>query len=142
MQKVAIVYWSQTGNTETMAEAIAVGAKEAGAETTLYTTSEFDPSLIETYDTIAFGCPAMGDEVLEEDEFEPLFDQCKERLKGKKIALFGSYDWGDGEWMRIWEETCKTIGANLICESLIIQNDPDQEGVEVCKAMGEVLARS
>ena len=104
MSKVAVVYWSSTGNTEAMANAVVDGAKEKGADVTLYECADFRPELVADYDAIAFGCPAMGDEVLEEDEFEPMFDGCKDALKDKKIALFGSYGWGDGEWMRNWEE--------------------------------------
>ena len=105
MSKVAVVYWSSTGNTEAMADAVVNGAKEKGADVTLYECADFRPELVGEYDAIAFGCPAMGDEVLEEDEFEPMFDGCKDALKDKKIALFGSYGWGDGEWMRNWEES-------------------------------------
>ena len=111
MSKVAVVYWSSTGNTEAMADAVVNGAKEKGADVTLYECADFRPELVGEYDAIAFGCPAMGDEVLEEDEFEPMFDDCKDALKDKKIALFGSYGWGDGEWMRNWEESCKEAGA-------------------------------
>ena len=104
MSKVAIVYWSGTGNTEAMAASVLEGVKEAGAEGTLLTPPEFDASMAASFDAIAFGCPAMGSEVLEEDEFEPMFSACEAALSGKKIALFGSYGWGDGEWMRNWEE--------------------------------------
>ena len=106
MSKIAVVYWSGTGNTEQMASAVLEGAKEKGADAVLFQASEFDASMMDSYDAVAFGCPAMGAEVLEEDEFQPLFDACETKLSGKKIALFGSYGWGDGEWMRDWEETC------------------------------------
>ena len=105
MSKVAVVYWSSTGNTEAMANAVADGIREKGGEAVLHTCEDFDGSKVAEYDAIAFGCPAMGDEVLEDTEFEPMFDGCKETLKGKNIALFGSYGWGDGEWMRNWEES-------------------------------------
>ena len=104
MNKIAVVYWSGTGNTERMASAVLEGAKEKGADAVLFQASEFDASMMDSYDAVAFGCPAMGAEVLEEDEFQPLFDACETKLSGKKIALFGSYGWGDGEWMRNWEE--------------------------------------
>ena len=107
MSKIAVVYWSGTGNTEAMAEEVANGAKAAGAEVESFTTDDFAADKMDDYDAVAFGCPAMGDEVLEEDEFGPLFEDCKAKLSGKKIALFGSYGWGDGEWMRNWEEDCK-----------------------------------
>ena len=140
MSKVAVVYWSSTGNTESMANAVADGAKEAGAEVTVFETADFEATKVDEFDAIAFGCPAMGDEVLEEDEFEPMFDGCKAELKDKKIALFGSYGWGDGEWMRTWEETCKEDGAVLVADGVICQEEPDDEAVENCKALGKALA--
>ena len=102
MSKVAVVFWSGTGNTEQMAEAVAEGAKSAGAEVTLANVNDFDSSSVVDFDGIAFGCPAMGAEVLEDSEFEPVFNECESALNGKSIALFGSYGWGDGEWMRNW----------------------------------------
>ena len=104
MSKIAVVYWSGTGNTAAMAVAVADGAKEKGAEAVILPSSDFDISMVDQYDAIAFGCPAMGAEVLEEGEFDPMFESCKPALNGKKIALFGSYGWGDGEWMRLWED--------------------------------------
>ena len=101
MSQIAVVYWSGTGHTKAMAEAV---AKACGAQ--LFTAEEFSADQVAKYDAIAFGCPAMGAEVLEESEFQPMFDACKPHLQGKKIALFGSYGWGDGEWMRSWEEDC------------------------------------
>lgn len=139
MSKVAVVYWSGTGNTEAMANAVADGAKKAGAEVELLGCSDFSAAKVAEYDAIAFGCPAMGAEVLEESEFEPMFEACKGALDGKKIALFGSYGWGDGEWMRNWEDSCKEAGANLVCESVICQEEPDDEATEACKALGAAL---
>ena len=140
MSKVAIVYWSGTGNTEAMANAVAEGAKAQGAEATLFSTGEFDAALMDNFDAVAFGCPAMGAEVLEEGEFEPMFSACEAKLAGKKIALFGSYGWGDGEWMRSWEETCATDGAALACESVICQETPDDDALTACRALGAALA--
>ena len=139
MSKVAVVYWSGTGNTEMMAQKVAEGAKEAGAEVSVLTCADFSADDVDAYDAIAFGCPAMGDEVLEDTEFEPMFDGCKGALKGKNIALFGSYGWGDGEWMRNWEESCKEAGANLVCDSVICQEEPDEEATDACKALGAAL---
>lgn len=139
MSKIAIVYWSGTGNTEAMAAAVADGAKNAGAVATLITAAEFSPSMVDTFDGIAFGCPAMGAEVLEEDEFQPMFDSCESKLSGKPIALFGSYGWGDGEWMRTWEETCQGLGAKLVCDSVICQETPDDKAVESCRKLGAAL---
>lgn len=140
MSKVAVVYWSGTGNTKMMAEAVAEGARMAGAEVSLLTCGEFDGGMMGDYDAVAFGCPAMGAEVLEESEFEPMFAGCEIALNGKKIALFGSYGWGDGEWMRNWEETCHGAGAELACESVICNETPDDDGLENCRKLGAALA--
>ena len=139
MSKIAVVYWSGTGNTAAMAVAVADGAKEKGAEAVILPSSDFDVSMVDQYDAIAFGCPAMGAEVLEEGEFDPMFESCKPALNGKKIALFGSYGWGDGEWMRIWEDDCKAIGANLACAPVICNEAPDDTAIEECKALGAAL---
>ena len=140
MSKTAVVYWSSTGNTEAMANAVAEGAKAAGAEVTLFTAAEFEAGLTDSFDSIAFGCPAMGAEVLEESEFQPMFDEVSVALGGKKIALFGSYGWGDGEWMRNWEETCINDGASLACDSVICNEAPDDDAITACKALGKALA--
>ena len=140
MSKVAIVYWSGTGNTEQMAESVADGARNAGADVTTFTAAEFDADKMDEFDAIAFGCPSMGAEQLEEDEFEPMFTACESKLSGKKIALFGSYGWGDGEWMRTWEENCRDKGANLVCDSVTCQETPDDEALSACRSLGEALA--
>lgn len=140
MSKIAVVYWSGTGNTESMAMSVAEGAKSAGAEVTSFTASEFDASMMDNFDAIAFGCPSMGSEELEETEFAPMFEACEGKLGGKKIALFGSYGWGDGEWMRNWEETCAADGAVLACDSVICNEAPDDEAENSCKALGAALA--
>ena len=140
MSKIAVVYWSGTGNTEAMAAAVVEGAKEKGAEVSLLTASEFSPEQVSEYDAIAFGCPSMGSEQLEESEFEPMFTACEGRLSGKSIALFGSYGWGDGEWMRSWEARCNDDGANLVCDSVICNEAPDEEALPACRALGAALA--
>lgn len=140
MSKVAVVYWSGTGNTEMMAKKVLEGAKEAGAEASLFTASQFQPDMVDQYDAVAFGCPSMGAEELEESEFAPMFSSCEDKLKGKKIALFGSYGWGDGEWMRTWEETCQGDGAVFACESVICNEAPDDEGDAACVSLGKALA--
>ncbi|MBR3532467.1 MAG: flavodoxin [Clostridiales bacterium] len=137
--KAAVVYWSGTGNTEAMANAIAEGIRGKGAEVTVLTASEFGADKVSEFDVLAFGCPAMGAEVLEEDEFEPMFTEVEGSLKGKKVALFGSYGWGDGEWMRSWEERCINDGITLAAESLIINETPDDDGIAKCKEFGEAL---
>ena len=140
MSKVAVVYWSGTGNTEAMASAVVDGVREGGAKAELFTASEFDASMLSSFDAVAFGCPSMGSEQLEDSEFEPMFNSCEGDLGGKKIALFGSYGWGDGEWMRSWEKDCDDAGINLVCESVICQEAPDGDTLEACRAMGKLLA--
>lgn len=138
--KAAVVYWSGTGNTAAMAMQIAEGIKENGADVDLFSSSEFAADMMDQYEGIAFGCPSMGDEQLEECEFEPMFESCREKLKGKKIALFGSYGWGDGEWMRNWEDTCRADGAVLIDDGCICCNAPDEAAAEACRSLGKSLA--
>lgn len=140
MSKIAIVYWSGTGNTESMALSVAEGVKSNGSEATLFTAAEFDASLMDTFDAIAFGCPSMGVEELEDSEFAPMFSACEAKLQGKKIALFGSYGWGDGEWMRNWEQTCISDGANMACDFVICNEAPDDDALEACKSLGAALA--
>ena len=137
MSKVAIVFWSATGNTETMANCIAEGA---GANGTIVSCAEMTPAKLAEFDVVAFGCPAMGAEQLEESEFEPMFTACEGRLSGKNIALFGSYGWGDGEWMRSWESRCNDDGANLACESVICNEAPDDDALAACRELGASLA--
>lgn len=133
--KTAVIYWSGTGNTETMAKAVAEGA---GAE--LFGVSDFSGS-IDDYDAVAFGCPAMGAEVLEEDEFEPFFTSIEGKLSGKKVTLFGSYGWGDGEWMRNCEDRVKADGAVLVNGEGVIANEtPSDEDLEKCRELGKALA--
>ena len=140
MSKVAVVYWSGTGNTQAMADAVQEGAKAGGAEVTVFEAAGFTADQVAAYDGIAFGCPAMGDEVLEEDEFDPMFSSVEKELSGKKIALFGSYGWGDGQWMRDWEERCKAAGAELVSESVIANDAPGDEETESCRNLGAALA--
>ena len=140
MSKIAVVFWSGTGNTEAMAQAVAEGAGAKGAEVECIGASDFSADKVAEYDAIAFGCPAMGDEVLEESEFDPMFEDVEGSLSGKKIALFGSYGWGDGQWMRDWEERCKQAGAVLAIESVIANDAPDDDAVQQCKNLGAALA--
>lgn len=138
--KTAVVYWSGTGNTEAMAGSVAEGAKSAGAEVSVFTAADFSADMVDQFDSIAFGCPSMGSEQLEDSEFEPMFNSCEGDLGGKKIALFGSYGWGDGEWMRSWEETCTADGAVLVTESVICNDAPSDDAIAECKALGAALA--
>lgn len=133
--KTAVIYWSATGNTEAMAKAI---AEAANAE--LYTVANFSGN-VEDYDALAFGCPAMGAEVLEEGEFEPFFTAVEGKLAGKKVALFGSYGWGDGEWMREWESRCRAQGITLVNDAGLIANEmPDDDALAQCRELGKALA--
>lgn len=140
MSKIAVVYWSGTGNTESMAEAVADGAKEKGAEVESFTAADFSADKMDEFDAVAFGCPSMGVEELEESEFLPMFEACESKLSGKKIVLFGSYGWGDGEWMRNWEDECRNAGAVLACDSVTCNDAPDADGEAACKALGAALA--
>ena len=141
MNKIAIVFWSGTGNTEAMANAIAEGVREAGGEAELFGPGDFSASQLTSFGAVAFGCPAMGSEALEEMEFEPMFAALEGSLSGKRIALFGSYGWGDGQWMRDWCKRCSDAGADLLDENgLIINEAPDAEGEDACKALGRKLA--
>lgn len=132
--KNAVVYWSGTGNTEAMAKAVCEGANAK-----LFTAAEFGADMVDQFDAIAFGCPAMGAEALEESEFEPMFEACKARLAGKRIALFGSYGWGEGDWMSLWEDSCRAAGAQLVADSVICQGEPDGQAISRCKALGAAL---
>ena len=137
--KVSIVYWSGTGNTEAMANAVAEGVKNAGAEAELLPVSAADDSVLQS-DVLLFGCPAMGSEELEESEFEPFFSSIEGKLAGKKVGLFGSYDWGDGEWMRTWQERVVAAGGNMIEDGVIANNAPDDEALADCRALGKTAA--
>ncbi len=139
MSKVAVVYWSGTGNTEAMANKVAEGAKAAGAEVEVISADDFDGTDISGFDGVAFGCPAMGDEELEDSVFQPVFEACEAKLAGKKVALFGSYGWGDGEWMRSWEEKCQKDGVALAVDSVICNEDPDDEAQAACIELGKAI---
>lgn len=139
MSKVAVVYWSGTGNTAAMAGAVEEGAKKRGAEVSVFGPDKFTADMVSEYDGIAFGCPAMGAEVLEESVFEPMFTNIEGSLSGKNIALFGSYGWGDGQWMRDWEDRCRTAGAKLACDSVMANNAPGEDALEECRDLGAAL---
>ena len=140
MKKIAVIYWSGTGNTEAMAADVAEGARNAGAEVEVLPCAAFDASMLDALDAVAFGCPAMGAEELEETEFLPMFEACKPHLNGKRIALFGSYGWGDGEWMRTWEESCAGLGCVFAADSVICSEAPDETAAADYKALGAALA--
>lgn len=139
MKKAAVIYWSGTGNTEAMANAVAEGMKESGAEVSLLSADAVSAADLAGLDAVALGCPAMGSEVLEDMEFEPMFDGCKSSLKGKRVALFGSYGWGGGEWMHNWERDCRSSGIQLACDSVICNEAPDDAALAACQALGKTL---
>ena len=137
MSKVAVVYWSGTGNTEAMAKAVAEGARAKGAEVEMLSCAEVTG--VDGYDAVALGCPAMGAEELEDSEFLPMLESIEPALAGKKVALFGSYGWGDGEWMRSWEARCSEKGIALAAESVMANEAPDDDAVRACNALGAAL---
>lgn len=139
MSKLAVVYWSGTGNTEQMANVVADAAKAKGMEVDLLGPNEFDSSKVDAYDAIVFGCPAMGAEVLEESEFEPMFTSVEGSLSGKKVGLFGSYGWGDGQWMRDWEDRVRASGAELVQDGVMANNAPDDTALAQCAALVDAL---
>ncbi|NLL36617.1 MAG: flavodoxin [Fretibacterium sp.] len=140
MSKVLIVYWSGTGNTEKMAELITEGAREAGAETDCKRVGSVAVSDLAQYDVVAFGSPSMGAEVIEEAEMEPFFVEALPTLKERKTAIFGSYGWGDGEWLKTWSERLKQGGAVIMDEGLAVQESPDEAASSACRAWGAKLA--
>ena len=143
MKNISIIYWSGTGNTEKMALAIAEGANIEVNKVKVIEVGKASMDDVLQVDAIALGCPSMGAEVLEEDEMEPFVQSIEsENLKDKPVVLFGSYDWGDGQWMREWEDRMKNLGAKLVDEGLIIQNTPDEDGLEQCRQLGKKLANS
>ena len=138
MSKVAVVYWSGTGNTKAMAEEVAEGARQAGAEVTLLEVES--AGSMDGFDAVAMGCPAMGAEELEDSVFVPWLSGVEASLAGRKVALFGSYGWGDGEWMRQWESRCAGVGIQLCAESVLANEAPDTDAAAACRALGTALA--
>ena len=144
MSKIAVVYWSGTGNTEQMANCIAEGAKGAGADVDIFNVTDagdFTADQMGGYDVVAFGCSSQGTEQLEEEAFEPMFAALEDALSGKKVALFGSYGWGDGQWMRDWNDRCKAAKAVLFDDGLTVNEAPNDEAQENCRDMGKELAK-
>ena len=139
MSKITVAYWSGTGNTEAMAEAVGEGIKAAGKECAVVSISDISASDLEGETSFALGCPAMGDEELEDSVFQPVFEACEPKLAGKKVALFGSYGWGDGDWMRSWEEKCQNDGVALAVDSVICNEEPDDEAQAACIELGKAI---
>lgn len=140
MSKIYVVYWSQTGNTEAMANAVGEGIQSAGGEAELVEVSQASIDDLKAASAFALGCPAMGAEVLEEDEMEPFVAQVEAFAQGKKIGLFGSYGWGDGQWMRDWQDRMAAAGADVVGgEGVIAQETPDDDALEACRNLGKAL---
>ena len=141
METVKIVFWSQGGNTAAMAAAVAEGVQEAGSKAEIINVSDASVADLQSMKGFALGCPAMGAEVLEEMEMEPFMCELEGSLAGKSVGLFGSYGWGDGQWMRDWEERCKAAGAAVVGgEGVICQETPDDDAIANCRALGRALA--
>ena len=136
MSKLAIIYWSGTGNTEAMAEAVKAAA---GADASLFNCADFDAASAASYEAFALGCPAMGSEELEDGEFQPLFTSITPALSGKKVGLFGSYGWGSGEWMETWADTCSAAGMNVV-GTVICCEAPDDDAIANLKDLAAKLA--
>ncbi|MDO4766136.1 MAG: flavodoxin [Eubacteriales bacterium] len=136
---IPVIYWSGTGNTETMANAVAEGIQENGNEAKVLAVGAASVADVEAAEAIAFGCPSMGDEVLEEDEMEPFIESIANVVKGKRVVLFGSYDWGDGQWMRDWQERMQGYGAEVVKDGLIANLEPDADAIAACKELGKAL---
>ena len=141
MDKTYVVYWSQTGNTEVMAEAVRQGIRESGKEAETLTVSQITADTLKEAQAFALGCPAMGDEVLEESEMEPFMEQLDPMISGKQIGLFGSYGWGDGQWMREWQDRVMADGAVVAGgEGIMAQEMPDEDVLAACRNLGRILA--
>ena len=140
MSKVNVVFWSQSGNTESMENAVGAGVTAAGGEANVVYVGDASIDELKNAKAFALGCPAMGAEVLEEGEYEPMFAALEGSLSGKKIALFGSYGWGDGQWMRDWEDRARAAGANIVTDSVTANNAPDDAALDACKSLGRALA--
>jgi flavodoxin short chain len=141
MDKIQVVYWSQGGNTQTMAEAVAKGITEAGKEAAVAFVSEVSPDELKGAKAFALGCPAMGAEVLEENEMEPFVSEVEGFASGKTVALFGSYGWGDGQWMRDWVDRMNAAGATVLNgEGVICREVPGDDALAECAALGKQLA--
>lgn len=138
MSKVAVVYWSGTGNTEAMADLVAEGIAEAGGEAKVIQAADFDAASVAEFNALAFGCPAMGDEELEDIEFEPAYAAAEPLLGDKKVVLFGSYDWNNGEWMEYWKERAEAAGVNVV-DDVIAKDYPDDAAAAACRAAGSAL---
>lgn len=139
MKKLAVVFWTSSGNTELMADAIVEGAKHVQADVVKISAALFNPGSANEYDAFALGCPAMSDELLDEYVFEPMFQAILPQLKTIKFSLFGSYGWGDGEWMRRWEQMCIDNGAIPLQPGIIANYAPNENDLIKLQNLGKNL---
>ncbi|BEU86639.1 flavodoxin [Selenomonas sp. TAMA-11512] len=142
MAKAAVVFWSGTGNTEAMANAVVEGVKKGGAEVELIRVGDFSADRIADYAGVLFGCPACGTEELDDTEFEPFFAEAEGKLSGVKVGLFGSYGWGGGAFMETWAERTEAAGANMVADSVTCETEPDAAAIAQCEALGEAMAKA
>lgn len=139
MNKIAVIYYSGTGNTEAMANALIEGVKSSGGTAVIIQAGIFSADMLDSYDGFAFGCPAMGSEGLEDEVFEPMFEGLLPHLSGRKLVLFGSYGWGDGQWMVDWKQTALDAGAQLLASPVIALDSPDEEALSASRELGVAL---
>ena len=137
--KINIIFWSGTGNTEAMAEAIHNGSNKS-ENSKLLTVDKATIDDVKEADVLFLGCPSMGVEELEESEMEPFMESISKDISGKKIVLFGSYGWGDGEWMQNWEQRIKDCGGIIIEDSVICNEAPEEDNLNHLKSLGEKYA--
>ena len=142
MAKVAVVFWSGSGNTEAMANAVMEGVVKGGAEGELIRVGDFSADRIADYDGILMGCPACGTEELDEGEFEPFFAEAESQLKDVKVGLFGSYGWGGGAFMETWTQRTKDAGATMVADGVTCENEPDEDALVRCTDLGVAMARA
>lgn len=144
MSKVAIVYWSGTGNTEAIMKCVKKGIEQAGGSCDVFEPWDFNADMVDNYTNFAFGCPAMGDEQLETEDFQPMWDAISPKLAGKKVVLFGSYNWNTGDFMTFWAEDAVRIGCELVADGLAILDAPDagSEDEDKAIALGKAIAKA
>ena len=142
MAKIAVVFWSGSGNTEAMANAVVAGVEKGGADVELIRVGDFSADRIVDYDGILMGCPACGTEELDDGEFEPFFAEAESQLKDVKVGLFGSYGWGGGAFMETWAQRPEDAGAVMVADGVTCELEPDDDALERCRALGAAMAKA
>ena len=142
MAKIAVVFWSRSGNTEAMANAVVEGAEQGGAEVELIRVGDFSADRIADYDGVLMGCPACGTEELDDSEFEPFFAEAEGKLSGVKVGMFGSYGWGGGAFMDTWTERVSAAGGAMVADGVTCELEPDDDALERCRALGAAMAKA